>query len=84
MAFPSRRKAVFVHGCFWHGHVDCEKARPPSSNRGYWLAKLKRNKERDERNLALLKEGGWTPMIIWECELADMDAVARSLTDFLE
>jgi len=46
LAFPSRRKAIFVNGCFWHGHADCERARLPSSNRDYWLTKLKRNKER--------------------------------------
>ena len=84
LAFPSRRKAMFVNGCFWHGHADCEKARLPSSNRDYWLTKLKRNEERDERNLVLLKEDGWATMVVWECELADLDAVARKLIAFLE
>lgn len=84
LASPSRRKAIFVNGCFWHGHADCERARLPSSNRDYWLAKLKRNKERDERNLALLREAGWTPTVVWECELTDLDAVAQNLIAFLE
>ena len=83
LVFPSRRKAVFVNGCFWHGHANCEKARLPSSNRDYWQTKLTRNRERDERNLALLQEGGWGTKVVWECELADMDAVSRDLIAFL-
>ena len=84
LTFPSRRKTVFVNGCFWHSHADCEKARPPSSNRGYWLDKLKRNRKRDERNLVLLQDSGWGTMVVWECELADLDAVSRNLIAFLE
>lgn len=83
LVFPSRRKAVFVHGCFWHDHAGCKKVRLPSSNEDYWLAKLKRNRERDERNLVQLKKDGWKPLVIWECELADLDAVARNLVTFL-
>ena len=84
LTFPSRRKVVFVNGCFWHSHANCAKVRMPSSNTEFWLAKLKRNSERDELNLSLLKESGWTPMTIWECELVDLDAVATSLVAFLE
>ncbi len=83
LVFPSRRKAVFINGCFWHGHVNCDKARLPSSNRDYWQTKLRRNRERDERNLALLQESGWGTMVVWECELADLDAVSQHLIAFL-
>ena len=84
LIFPSRRKVVFVNGCFWHGHEQCPKARLPASNKEYWIAKLKRNKERDKRNFALLKEGGWMSIAVWECELSDPDAVAQKLVAFLE
>lgn len=84
LVFRSRRKAIFVHGCFWHGHANCEKARLPSSNRDYWLTKMTRNRERDERNIALLQESGWETMVVWECELADMETVSRDLIAFLE
>lgn len=84
LTFPSRRKIVFVNGCFWHSHAGCKRARPPSSNTSFWLAKLRQNRERDKRNLALLKECGWGTMVIWECELADIDAVSRDLIAFLE
>lgn len=84
LVFPSRRKVVFVHGCFWHSHENCVEVRPPSSNKDYWRAKLRRNRERDRRNLALLEEIGWDSMVVWECELADLDAVARNLAMFLK
>ena len=84
LVFPSRRKVVFVNGCFWHGHEKCSRARLPTSNREYWTAKLKRNKERDKRNLALLNEGGWMAMEIWECELSNLDTVAQRLDAFLK
>ena len=84
LVFPARRKVVLIHGCFWHGHADCERARLPSSNTDYWHTKLKRNRERDERNLFLLQQEGWKPFVVWECELSDLEAVARNLTDFLD
>ena len=84
MAFPSRRKVVFVNGCFWHNHAGCPRVRIPATNREYWTAKLERNQARDERNLALLAERGWAAMTVWECELRDMPAAAERLTEFLE
>ena len=84
LAFPSRRKVVFVNGCFWHNHAGCPRVRIPATNREYWVAKLERNRTRDERNLALLAERGWAAMTVWECELRDMPAAAERLTEFLE
>lgn len=84
LAFPSRRKVVFVNGCFWHNHAGCPRVRIPATNREYWVAKLERNQARDERNLALLTEQGWAAMTVWECELRDMPAAAERLTEFLE
>ena len=84
MAFPSRRKVVFVNGCFWHNHAGCPRVRIPATNREYWTAKLERNRTRDERNLALLAEQGWAAMTVWECELRDMPTAAERLTEFLE
>ena len=84
LAFPSRRKVVFVNGCFWHNHAGCPRVRVPSSNREYWVAKLERNRARDERNLTLLEEQGWAAMTVWECELRDMPAAAERMTEFLD
>ena len=84
LVFPSRRKVVFVNGCFWHYHRGCGRVRIPASNRDYWVAKLERNRDRDERNLSLLEEMGWSVMTTWECELRDMDTATGRLVEFLE
>ena len=84
MVFPSRRKIVFVNGCFWHNHLNCPKVRIPASNREYWVSKLKRNQTRDERNIGLLEEKGWSVMTVWECQLRDIEATTEALIHFLE
>ncbi len=83
LAWISTKKAVFVHGCFWHGH-DCKRgARVPKENRDYWLAKINRNRERDAENLSELSSLGWTVLFLWECELAHEPVVRDRLTGFL-
>lgn len=61
--------AVFVHGCWWHGHTCVRGARTPKSNRDYWLAKVARNKRRDRRVARELRELGWSVWTVWECQL---------------
>ncbi len=71
VVFPGRRTALFVHGCFWHGH-DCRRgAREPKANADYWRAKVARNRARDTRVQAELTALGWRPLVVWECELKD-------------
>lgn len=82
MVFPSRRKTIFVHGCFWHSH-DCRKAHEPKTNLDYWRPKLKRNKLRDARNLAALKAAGWQCLVIWECETSNASFVTAQVKAFL-
>lgn len=68
LVFPGRRKVVFVHGCFWHGH-DCPRgARAPKTNADYWRAKITRNVARDARNAQALADAGWHVLTVWECE----------------
>lgn len=85
LVFRSRRKAIFVHGCFWHSHerADCLDSRLPKSNVGYWVPKLARNKERDVENVAALKAAGWRVLTVWECETKDERKLTRALTRFL-
>ena len=83
LVFPSRRKIVFVNGCFWHYHLGCVHSHVPVNNREYWLSKLARNRARDERNLSLLKENGWDVATVWECQMKDMARVTQRLIDFL-
>lgn len=84
IVFPSRRKAVFVHGCFWHGH-DCPRgARMPKTNVAYWSAKLERNRNRDTLNKSRLTEQGWRSLVVWECEFRQPDALIERVRRFLE
>ena len=69
--FPKYRAVVFVHGCFWHQHKNCKLATNPKSNTAFWGEKFRQNIERDERNLHDLREMGWKPYVVWECQLKD-------------
>lgn len=83
LVFPKRRKIIFVHGCFWHGH-DCKAGRKlPKANEAYWSAKLVRNKERDAANQALLHARGWDVLIVWECDLKRFDDLTAVIRRFL-
>lgn len=85
IVFIGRRKAIFVHGCFWHSHQDrsCRGRRAPKSNRDYWDAKLSRNTARDAENLQELQERGWSVLVVWECGVKDIDALRSRLDDFM-
>jgi DNA mismatch endonuclease (patch repair protein) len=74
-----RKVAVFVHGCFWHGHDCARGARAPKTNAAYWSAKIGRNRARDAAAQAALLAKGWTPLIVWECELNDAAALLLRL-----
>lgn len=75
----SYRTAIFINGCFWHQHSCKRGARIPKTNRSYWLPKLKGNRERDALNRKLLNALGWSVLVIWECQLRDLNRVARRL-----
>ena len=80
---PGRRLALFVHGCFWHGH-DCPRgARVPKANRDYWTAKVARNRARDVAAREALTASGWRVETVWECELKDEVAVSERLRRLL-
>lgn len=83
IVFPGRKKAIFVHGCFWHSH-ECPKGRPPKSKVDYWGPKLERNRERDRQNVEDLAGLGWNAMIVWQCELKDPVALAERLRNYLD
>ena len=83
IAYIGRKQAIFVHGCFWHGH-DCKRgARAPKANADYWSQKIARNKSRDVETQARLEALGWRVLTLWECELKDEPATIERLTAFL-
>jgi DNA mismatch endonuclease (patch repair protein) len=83
LVFPSRRKVVFVHGCFWHRHNCPLSGALPSTRVSYWTPKLERNVERDAEVRTKLQALGWEVLVLWECEIANADAVEQRLRNFL-
>ena len=85
IAWPGKRVALFINGCFWHRHEGCPYATTPKSHVEYWVVKFDRNVERDERNLQALREAGWTVHVIWECQLKKkaIDATMAELLPLL-
>jgi DNA mismatch endonuclease (patch repair protein) len=83
IAFPGRRKAIFVHGCFWHQHRGCRRATAPKSNSGFWGPKLARNVARDAIQLAAIRKRGWRALVVWECEIKHERLLAAKMQRFL-
>ena len=83
LVYPSKKKVIFVNGCFWHGH-DCKRgARVPKTNREYWRNKIQRNIDRDQKTIKSLVQLGWNVFVIWECETKDIDLLAQKIDNFL-
>ncbi len=83
LVFPRLRKVVFVHGCFWHGH-DCGKGRLPKSNVAFWKDKIVKNRARDAKAVAALKEAGWSVLVLWQCQTKDGKVLENTLKRFLK
>lgn len=83
IVLPGRRLALFVHGCFWHGHDCARGARVPKANRDYWLAKVGRNRVRDAASRVALEAAGWRVETLWECELKDQAVLSDRLAALL-
>lgn len=83
LVFPGRRSAIFIHGCFWHGH-DCRRAALPSSNKAFWEEKIGKNMARDRRTREELFHEGWKVLTVWQCETKDEDVLRERLVRFLE
>ncbi len=79
-----RRKAIFVHGCFWHQHQGCGKSALPASRVSFWSEKLQSNVNRDQRNIQKLNELGWDVMVVWECQTRDISNLLCRLTKFID
>lgn len=86
LVFKSRSKVVWVHGCFWHRHLDpaCKLSRIPKSRGEFWVPKLEGNRLRDLKNESRLRDQGWDYLIVWECELQDEVKLANRVCNFLE
>lgn len=84
ICFPTRKKAIFVHGCFWHRHDGCARKTTPMTRSSFWASKFADNVARDRRNMSDLSECGWEAMVVWECETTDMESLVPRLKGFLD
>lgn len=83
IVFPSRRKVIFVHGCFWHGHKGCRRSHRPTTHKAFWNLKLDGNAERDRRCKRELQRKGWTVLVVWECQTRKPEGLRAVLRRFL-
>ena len=83
LVLKSRRKIIFVNGCFWHRHEGCAKAALPNSRVEFWTNKLERNQERDAENVEKLDADGWSVLTVWECETNDQIMLENMIKQFL-
>lgn len=80
IVLPKYSTVIFVHGCYWHRHKGCKNATTPSTRTDFWEAKFADNLRRDEQNIQALKDAGWQPLVVWECELKrDPDRVLKDI-----
>lgn len=83
LAWIGRKLAIFVHGCFWHGHDCKEGIRKPKSRVDFWLAKIEHNRQRYHAQQTTLESLGWRVLVVWECELQNSSAVAARIKRFM-
>lgn len=83
IVLPKYKIVIFVNGCFWHGH-NCKKGKLPSSNIDFWKEKISNNKSRDNKNTDLLVKLGWKVIIIWQCEISNVNSRKIRLEFLLE
>ena len=79
IVLPSRRLAIFVHGCFWHRHHNCPKATTPKLRAAFWAEKFEANVARDRAKASALRKAGWKVATVWECETTDLDRLSVKL-----
>jgi DNA mismatch endonuclease, patch repair protein len=73
IVLPKYRTAIFVHGCFWHGH-GCSRSKLPQSNVEFWKEKIRKNRLRDKKAVAELRKSGWKAITLWQCQIRSLDA----------
>lgn len=84
LVFPGRRKIIFVHGCFWHRHQGCQYAAVPKTRPEFWQEKFRQNVERDKKAIDELNAGDWDVLIVWECEVKNLELLQERLRKFLD
>lgn len=84
LVLPRYHVALFVHGCFWHGHTDCPRSAHPTSNTEFWTKKLNGNRDRDKRDFERLIHLGWRVIVVWECEIKNVSRLREVLSNAIK
>ena len=84
IVLPRYKSIIFIHGCFWHRHKECKNTTSPKTKKTFWREKFKANVIRDKKVQEELKSMGWKILIIWECELPDLDRVKKLIKESLK
>jgi len=84
IVLPKYKTVIFVHGCFWHGHEGCRTSHIPKSNSAYWANKIERNIERDFKSFEALQAEGWSVIVVWECDISDVNSLSTRLLNHLK
>jgi len=80
IVLPRWKTVVLVHGCFWHRHRKCQFSYTPKSRKEFWLSKFEANVNRDRQTLTLLRKIGWKPVVVWECEIRELEKLTKRLS----
>jgi DNA mismatch endonuclease (patch repair protein) len=83
IVLPKYKKVIFVHGCFWHGHEGCPRAKLPKTNKEFWRVKITKNMARDAETMQDLSRTGWQSLVIWTCEIKDLEQLSKKIRNFL-
>ena len=83
LVFRKQRKVIFIHGCFWHHHEGCKRATIPQTWTSFWTGKFAYNRQRDAANIRALNQTDWRALVVWECELKDVQRLAERVQRFL-
>ena len=84
IVFRKAKKAIFVHGCFWHGHAGCPRATIPSTRVEFWTDKIAKTHDRDQESQRALSADGWKVFTVWECNLKNLPQVTDAIVSFLK
>lgn len=86
LVFPKYKKAIFVHGCFWHRHKRCQRGKLPATNTTFWEEKISGNVKRDKSNFNKLRRLGWKYLVIWQCDIkeSNKENLKRKINNFFK
>lgn len=84
IVLPKYKKIIFVNGCFWHGHSECKRSARPSTNVDFWNKKIEGNISRDKKIKEELERLGWSVLIIWQCQIKDLDTLQKTIDGFIK